>query len=676
MSFSPTRLFWIVLLGTVLSLVAANWPFFFATPWIEQGDTAVNALQIERAKDLREIWGNYSRFHFHHPGPAFFYLYAAGEVVLCDWLRVCPSPANAHIFAGLVTQAFFLALALALAARWIKRPLFVPLALLAAAVHFKIPGYAFLSIWPPHVLLMPFLAFWVACVSVAAGRGQDICWAVLAGSFLVHGHVAQPLFVAGLFLPAYWLLWRHQRAGGAPAPWRAFPAAHAAGLLLLLLFLTPILLDLRLGERSNLQDILRHLQFSGDERKSPLAGLVYLLSFFGYETRQGELLTTLSPGSLVFFRDRWPAYLFWLVLLAAGAAGLRRRVFALDAGEAGFGRRAGQFWLLGAGLCVVWGVMQAGEMMDFNGYFYYGFIYLLLAAAAALVSTLTLSPAAGSWISAAALVGGAAVALTTYRLPSPGTNLEELAARDAILRAIAADPQRQRPKMLSFYHRDWPDVALAALVLERAKVPFYTDENWEFMFLREHLIPNDWLRLPEPPISVWRFIPRTKGAPGLRFTKDLNIMLEPGRLSPADGEIDFSRNGNLQLYLTAGLAAPESDTAWTSQNDVLLQFRPVPTDRDVEIRIEAAPFLAKKVAIQPTELRFNGQLLFSSPFTEIGVLRVRIPKELWNKYPVASIHLFFPNAKAPWQVGVSGDVRILALAIRRLTTRLATTPAP
>ena len=674
---SPLRLFSFVFLGTLAALIIVNWSFYFATPWHEHGDLAVNALQIERAKHGHELLGNYSRVLFNHPGPAFFYGYAAGELVLCDWLHLCPTPHNAHMLAGMAIQVFFFTLALTLAAQWVRRPLFVPLALVAGAIHFRLAGYAVLSIWPPHVLLMPFLAFWVACVSVAAGRGRDLPWAVLAGSFLVHGHVAQPLFVAGLFLPAYVLFARQTRRTGNMPAWRAHPWAHAAALLLLALFLLPIGLDLARGESSNLHDILRHLQYNGGDRKHPVSSFLYLLSFFGYETGQDELLTHLSLRSLEFFPAHWVAYAFWLALIAGLVVGVRRGLLATDAGLTGFGRLAFRFWLWTAGLCVLWGIMQAGPMVDFNGFFYYGFIYLVLLAAAALLASWPALASPPRWLVPVLLLGAVAVTANGFRLPEPGTEQEDLMSRDMLLDVLANRPDKARPILLSFNHRDWPQVAMAALVLKRQGVPFYADENWGFMFQDEHVVPAAWLRAAQPPMEVWRFITRTKGAPGVRFTHELNLVLAPQPLAADGGIIDFSSRGNIGLYLSAGLASAEEDTSWTSQPDVLLQFRPEHSDRDVELEMVATPFLpGKRIELQPTELRFNGQLMFSAPFTEPGVLRARIPRDIWNQHPVVALHLHFPNAKAPSQVGVSGDVRILALAVKRLTTRLATTPSP
>jgi hypothetical protein len=119
----PARLLLLLWFGTVVTLLFARWGYYFESPVHEHGDLALNAIQIDRAKDFAELHGNYSRFRFHHPGPAFFYVYAAAETLLCDWLRLPLTPFNAHSLAGLALQAFFFSLGLTLAARMVRQRL-------------------------------------------------------------------------------------------------------------------------------------------------------------------------------------------------------------------------------------------------------------------------------------------------------------------------------------------------------------------------------------------------------------------------------------------------------------------------------------------------------------------------------------------------------------------------
>jgi len=95
----------LIFLAALLVLAAANRRFIFQEPFHEEGDFAVNALQIDQAKRFHEIHGNYSRFNFDHPGPAFFYVYALGEAALYDAVRLTASPAAAHGMNTLSTLA-------------------------------------------------------------------------------------------------------------------------------------------------------------------------------------------------------------------------------------------------------------------------------------------------------------------------------------------------------------------------------------------------------------------------------------------------------------------------------------------------------------------------------------------------------------------------------------------
>src|SRR5690606_13958691 len=110
--------------ATFVLLVAARWETFFGSPVYEAGDLAVNALQVEYARHFAELYGNYSRFEFNHPGPAFFYVYAAFQWLLCDLIPLCPSPHNAHLLACVALQSFFFALALGILRTHVRRPLF------------------------------------------------------------------------------------------------------------------------------------------------------------------------------------------------------------------------------------------------------------------------------------------------------------------------------------------------------------------------------------------------------------------------------------------------------------------------------------------------------------------------------------------------------------------------
>ncbi len=164
--------------------------------------------------------GNYSRWGFNHPGPAFFYLYALGEKVLHDWLHLVPAEMNAHILTIILLNTAFLFGSIRIIACYCRSRLFLPTALAISlyfiyAVNLTIPGSAVVSVWPPHVILFCFLFFITASASVASGNLKQLPWAVFAGLMLVHGHVAQPVFVIaiGTFAVAALCLNRYRSAG-------------------------------------------------------------------------------------------------------------------------------------------------------------------------------------------------------------------------------------------------------------------------------------------------------------------------------------------------------------------------------------------------------------------------------------------------------------------------------
>jgi hypothetical protein len=664
---------WLIFTGVLAVLVGANWVFFFHTPIHEWSDLAVNALQIDRAKSFAEIHGNYSRFFFHHPGPAFFYWYAAFEWLSCDALRTGLPPHVIHTLAGLVLQTGFFALALGVASTWIRHRLFVPLALVLGAIHYSAAGHAFLSIWPPHVLLMPFLAFWVACVSVACGRGRHLPWVLLAGSFLVHGHVAQPLFVLTISVGAYACYWLRLRAKATAVanPWRAEPGAHLVAGALLLLFSVPLLIDLMGPAPSNFRAILDHLHRNSADRKSPLQALLYFLSFFGYVRNQDVLFATVSRGSLVFFREQFWLYLAWAIVAAVGIVGLVRSRLNMPPEAREFLRIGAVFWVVTVALCIIWGRLQTGLMADFNGHFFFSVNYLLLLGACAVAVNWVPARLSGRGTAGGLLLVAAIVAWLGLRATSVGENYPGLVAKRATLDALAADPLPGRPKRLVFSADDWPQIASVALALERAGETFYVDPMWLFMFERDHAGAVPAFGSEAATTSEWRFT-RSVPAGGITFFDGLRLVFEPAALSPVEGEIDFSEHGNLDGYQLHGISTPSGGFAWTAQPDALLQFKALPAERDIELSMDAEPLLLPpKLPAQSIEIRFNGELVSSTSLTQAGVLHMRIPREMWNRQPVALLHLRLPNATSPAALGLSSDPRVLGLALRRLTARAA-----
>ena len=154
-------------------------------------------LKYCKQRNFHLYYGAYSRWGFHHPGPSLFYLFALGETVFWQDLHWVQTPINAQVIVVLMVTASFLAAGIGAAARWVRSPIFMPLAVLMAALHFSSVrlDYCMFQTWPPFVMPIPFFCLIVVAATVAAGRGEDLPLLILTGSFIIHSHVAHPLFV-------------------------------------------------------------------------------------------------------------------------------------------------------------------------------------------------------------------------------------------------------------------------------------------------------------------------------------------------------------------------------------------------------------------------------------------------------------------------------------------------
>jgi hypothetical protein len=369
--------------------VVPNAPFFFHGNQIEFGDFANNALRITNAKHFAEIYGNHSRWGFYHPGPAFWYLYATGEYLFHDWLTVS-SPHAAHVLIGIVFQVMCALIAiLYLAKRTSLAVVAVAIALLF--VHWNSMLGAPNSIWPPHVLFGPFLLLIAFGAGVASGDVKLLPIVVFAGGMLLHGHVAQPLFVVPLGCLA---LISVVRPG-------EYKNAHLAiSALIPAVFALPIIVDALRGSHSNIAAIFHHIKTHAGEHHTLSQGIGYFLSFFLYENKQNivQESPTFSLASYL-----WTHPTLWLVIGLIVACAVMPFTRA-----AGFVKWYSAFVTIAVVLSVVWSTIQDGEMYDFNGNFIYAVVYLLYLLPW-LIAASTVSPVKYSYILGGSVVTVAAL---------------------------------------------------------------------------------------------------------------------------------------------------------------------------------------------------------------------------------------------------------------------------
>ena len=427
-------------LGLILLMAVNGADFFFHQPYYEYWDTAANSLSVIQAKHFAEMYGNYSRWLFHHPGPAFFYVDAFGEWLFYDALHVVPTPYNGQVLINLCLMVGFFMTALRVFTLWLPRRQwggFLFVALGAAILHFgsmsvRLPAYdilrgspAFLSTWPGHVLVLPLLCLLAVGASVAAGRGGDLPLLALVDGFLVHGHISQPLFVVPLSLLAYAGLlghcaWRERGAatpGSALLPpwrravrwlgaaWRAHRGAHLGALALALFFALPVILDAFRGHDSNLAAIYGHLlSHRHDPHKSLGRSLLYFLQFGAYTAYRPDLLyfgPFDAAGAWEYLRGHALVYAVWLAAAALACWAAVAQAWSLwqrapvvadpaalptDADRRRFLAWAAVFLAAAVVLTLYWGMKQDGVMFFYNAVFNFGIYYFAALLAAAVLA--------------------------------------------------------------------------------------------------------------------------------------------------------------------------------------------------------------------------------------------------------------------------------------------------
>lgn len=698
-SFPPggatIRRFLLLFLALAALVSATSFATLFRMPANEEGDDAANALQIHRAKQFAELHGNYSRWGFHHPGPAFFYCYALGEAVLHDATALVPRPRNAHVYTGVLVQLAFYAAAVALLGRYARRPLLtMALALLLGAWHFAHVERILFSIWPPDVLLMPFLCFALACAGVMIGDLLAVPVAIVAGSFLVHGHVAQPLFVLPIFgLAAVAGL---RRPG---TPWREQTRQPAvrAGLVLLGVFLLPIVIDLASLRYSNAYDVWLHLKYQRDEGQTLWQSvLCYASAFVGLN--DPTMFNTLDASSYQPFRERawllalWAAAAAGIVtwLMRCGGSGLAPRF--LRAAQRGahplpplscrFGAALLAVLLLAGALTVVWGMRQDGGFTNFNSHFNHTLVHAhALLAVLALTSLLP----RGSRLIASTLLASAVLvfALRLPYRPETYSRGDELAVH--VRGLLRADPKPAAPKLLVFDTEPgvphWYEAVALARQFQQAGIPFHVSPDWRVMFGAGAVLPDDPELLAR--VSVWKLLRRRPAATGddggadgarHRLNRECDVVFPTAPVvSELPIHIDFRRVTSSPL-LFYGFGGSEGEFAWTNAKMAQLKFHAPDRAAPVRLAFEAAGLVpTRSLQTQRVRITVNGVEVARGTFgAEVTRFACDIPPAVWNARQPRLIAFEMPDAIAPARIGRSADRRILGLRVHTLSL----TPAP
>ncbi len=472
--------------ATFLILILAINHALFTSPIMEYWDSAVNAIQIERAKHFHEVLGNYSRWGFHHPGPAFFYLYAFGEWLLHDVLHIVPAAMNAHTLVIICLNTAFLFGSIGILAKRCRSRLFVPAAVALSlffihVVNRTIPGSAIFSIWPPHVLMFCFLFFVTVCTAVAFGELSKLWLLFLTGLLLIHCHAAQPLFVGTFWILTLLVFWfKHGRATGLGPLIKAHRSQLAISLGLCVLFALPIVADVLLNKPNNIEAILAYSAQHRGIQHSPGIALKYEVSFLDYIS-DTEVALDAKPTHIMSLGGSKPyVALYWCIgCLLLG--GLIATYLKPDAIIPAFYKYLALEIAVVLVLFYIWTLKMGGPLLNFNGYFVYGMQLLALFIIAALILD-------GIHLNASPTLSYSLCVLVPFAM---------FFARPSFTNPFTGDPETNRlydsipadvgPVHFTFPAEYWTDIAGVANRMKHEARPFCVDGVWEMQFGKENV---------------------------------------------------------------------------------------------------------------------------------------------------------------------------------------------
>jgi hypothetical protein len=619
----------------------------FHRPVYDWADYAANALQIQNAKHFHELVGNYSRWGFHHPGPAFFYVFAGGELLFHDWLHLVPEALNAHVLTIILVNTAFLFGTIWIFARQTSSPIFAPLGLLSALAFCTVVSHtlrlidnggpcirptALTSIWMPHVILFCFLFYVTTSAVVACGDLRYLPLAVLAGLMLLHAHVAQLLFVT--VLAAFTLgtfvyrSWRDRTLAGKLRRHRRSILVSAA---LVVIFAAPPVIEILVHTPNNLDAIRSYMHDSPHVSNSLAKSSLYELSFFTFLANPEIALEQSSPH--LFARALHTAYAvkYWAfiaVLLAALVwTAVRRRLQVSP-----FVRYVLFELCLVCALFLYWGIKIAGGLENFNGYFIYSMQLLALFA--------ILSIVIGSWKDRIAessklpLLLSCAIPLLIFGAPR---DFRAVIFGPQDINQIASAAAGRAPMIqIVFGHDDWPTAVGVASRLHRVNQPFCV-APWLLMFGRDatcHDLSHT-LRLVLTHNSASCVAP-------------CQVLLQAGQitaeLSPYPKlQLPFTLKTDQASALFDGFYTdgPEGSPMWATEQASIRFLMGAPDEDNAKLRVTIVGMVRPNM---PVEVRLNGNVVGAMKYGDPRVASFVLPNDWLKSGSENTLTFSVPNA--------------------------------
>jgi hypothetical protein len=435
--------------------------FLFTQKLYEQGDGGANSILITQATHFTLLIGNYSREGFNHPGPAYLYVQAWGELLLRDALPVVPTAWNAHMLAVFALDCAFLSLGVLVIygrARTLAGALTAMAALTALAIWQ--PGILN-SDWMPYMYVPTYVVFLLAAASVAAGGARDVWIMTLAGWLLIHGHACFLFFVPLIGVCAVALVaWRHgpravlARFLGDRRLWIPVAAISA-------LFLLPIVVNLILHWPGDFGKYISYGKSSQAGGHGPSQIVHYLLWFWWPHPLAGAVLLVgfgcALAATLVLTKDALRAFLLALLVIN----------------------------LISTIGVIAYAAVGIDDLTEYYiAYFYWSapFVTVLVLALAVV----------GSLPDRVALAAGAALAVAAAAVFAviPGALASTNDIDEALPGAVAALAARAPGKtiVLTIEHPAWVQTTGFLVQAERTGVPVCVDEPWfSFLFSRQFI---------------------------------------------------------------------------------------------------------------------------------------------------------------------------------------------
>jgi hypothetical protein len=548
---------WMAGLLILFGLFVVLSPELFRAPIVPYGDEAANSYRVFRARHFEQLLGNFSRWQFHHPGPAYFYFLAAGEFLFHDVLRLTPAPFNAQILSAMLLSLVFAAGALAIFRRHFSSSAFpalaaLMLALVTYAVNRSLPNLMLVSIWPPGWMLANFLFFAAAAMAVGAGDLAILPAMAAGGALLAQGHASQAPFVilmsAGACATGVW----RRRGDGS---WRELARRNRARVVLsaaiVAVVAAPIAVELWIHEPDNLDAMLGYVVSSRGHFNTFPQAVKFCAGFllftpdierWAFEPLRGQVFGALHRGSVIGF---------WAVALAlAGAVFVRAR--RMKPGEKAFVRSALLVCALAWAMFLVWALKLTGEFFAFNGLFIYSLHVLGLWTLCGLL-TERLPDVWRRWIAPVTPIVLAAFVLlgaSAFRNAYKGSPLIQrtLAERNRIPATGVK---------LRFDQDRWPFMMGVAENLARSGTPFCVASEWTFMFEPERVCRN---ALGWPVLSF--HVPAGPREPtSMRLIDDARLVVDLVRPESATVPLRIGLGDGLDEK--EGFHTPEGASRWT-----------------------------------------------------------------------------------------------------------------